>query len=178
MDSLSCIGVFFVIFLSFLCSSQGYEFYVGGKKGWILEPSEPYSQWVKKNRFQINDTIVFKYKKGSDSVVVVHDLDDYTNCNKTSPIHHMKDGHSKLKFTRNGPFYFISGQGDNCEKGQKLLVVVMSPNHHHHKSPSPAPSLSPESTSPAPAPEASAAMGVGSSVLLWLFSFITIAVFA
>ncbi|CAN4104977.1 unnamed protein product [Withania somnifera] len=186
MDSLSFVGVLCIVFLSFLSSSLGYKFYVGGKEGWVLKPSEPYSHWARRSRFQVNDTIVFKYKKGSDSVVVVHELDDYVKCNKTSPIHHMKDGHSKLKFTRKGPFYFISGQGDNCEKGQKVLVVVMSPNHHHHKSPSPTPppelapsivALAPESTSPAPAPEASAAVGVGSSVLVWVFSLIIVAVF-
>lgn len=119
---------------------------------------------------------------------MVHDNDDYTKCNKTKPIHHLKDGHSKLKFTRNGPFYFISGKDDHCEKGQKVLVVVMSPNHHHHKSPSPATSPvttpptepAPGSVSPAPAPGTSAAaVDVSwSSVLIGLFiSLITAAVF-
>ncbi|XP_059284222.1 early nodulin-like protein 4 [Lycium ferocissimum] len=187
MDSLSFVGFFLVIFLSFLCSSQGYKFYVGGKEGWVLEPSESYSHWAERNRFQVNDTIVFKYKKGSDSVLVVH-KDDYFKCNKTKPIHNIKDGHSKLKFTRSGPFYFISGQDDHCEKGQKVLVVVISPNHHKgHKSPSPVtqtPSSSPVtaptssgSVSPAPAPAKSDAVDVSSSVLVWVFSLIMATVF-
>ncbi|XP_055824123.1 early nodulin-like protein 1 [Solanum dulcamara] len=198
MDSLSFVGFFFVIFLSFICSSQGYKFYVGGKQGWVLEPSESYDHWARRNRFQINDTIVFKYKKGSDSVLVVHDKDDYLKCNKTKPIHHLKDGHSKLKFTRNGRFYFISGKDDNCEKGQKVLVVVMSPNHHNrHKSPSPAsspvatqtpppesvPSVvapAPGSVSPVPAPATSAAaVDVSSSIVLFgvFVSLIATAIF-
>ncbi|WMV39248.1 hypothetical protein MTR67_032633 [Solanum verrucosum] len=184
MDSLSFVGFFFVFFLSFICSSQGYKFYVGGKEGWVLKPSESYDHWARRNRFQVNDTIVFKYKKGSDSVLVVHDNDDYLKCNKTSPIHHLKDGHSRLKFTRNGRFYFISGKDDNCEKGQKVLVVVMSPNHQ--KSPSPAsspvatPAPQPESASPAPAPAASAAaVDVSSSNVLFgvFISLIAAAVF-
>ncbi|XP_059283108.1 early nodulin-like protein 3 [Lycium ferocissimum] len=175
MDSLSFFGFLFVIFLSFLCSSQGYKFYVGGKEGWVLNPSESYSHWVGRNRFQVNDTIVFKYKKDSDSVLVVH-KDDYFKCNKTKPIHNLKDGHSKLKFTRSGPFYFISGQDDHCEKGQKVLVVVISPNHHHmsHKSPV---APSPESVSPVPAPAKSSARDVSSSVLVWVFSLIMAVVF-
>ncbi|MCE3214903.1 hypothetical protein HAX54_000239 [Datura stramonium] len=189
MDSLSFVGVFFAVFLSFLCSSQGYKFYVGGKEGWILEPSESYDHWAERNRFQVNDTIVFKYKKGSDSVLVVHKK-DYFNCNKTKPIHFLTDGHSKLKFTRSGPFYFISGKDDHCEKGQKVLVVVMSPNHKRHKSPSPvttptpppeaAPSVAtPPAGSIAPAPAPSSAVGVASSsVLLWVFSLIMAAAFS
>ncbi|KAJ8568049.1 hypothetical protein K7X08_020771 [Anisodus acutangulus] len=192
MDSLSFVGFFFVIFFTFLCSSQGYKFYVGGKEGWVLNPSESYNHWAERNRFQVNDTIVFKYNKGSDSVLVVHDKDDYFKCNKTKPIHHLKDGHSKLKFTRPGAFYFISGQGDHCEKGQKVLVVVMSPNHHkRQKSPTPTPSSSPVTTpaqppkeapsavasiSPAPAPSA-AVVDVSSSVLVWVFSLIMAVVF-
>ncbi|KAM3301845.1 early nodulin-like protein 1 [Capsicum chacoense] len=191
MDSLSFVGISCMIFLSFLCSSQGHKLYVGGKEGWVLKPSESYDQWARRNRFQVNDTIVFKYKKGQDSVMVVHDNDDYTKCNKTSPIHHMKDGHSKLKFTRNGRFYFISGKDNHCELGQKLLVVVLSPDHRKSPSPvTPTPAISPViaptpppspgsvSPAPAPAPAKSDAMGVGgSSVLVWVFSLIMVAVF-
>ncbi|XP_004243813.1 early nodulin-like protein 4 [Solanum lycopersicum] len=185
MDSLSFVGFFFAFFLSFMCLSQGYTFYAGGKEGWVLNPSESYDHWARRNRFQVNDTIVFKYKKGYDSVYMVHDNDDYLKCNKTSPIHHLKDGHSKVIFTRNGPFYFIGGKDDNCEKGQKLLVVVMSPNHHKSSSPASSPvtipTPPPESVSPAPAPAASAAIAVDvspSSVLFGVFiSLIAAAVF-
>ncbi|XP_009758678.1 early nodulin-like protein 3 [Nicotiana tabacum] len=198
MDSPSFVSFFFVIFLSVLCISQAYTFYAGGKEGWVLKPSESYSHWAERNRFQVNDTIVFKYKKGSDSVLVVH-KDDYFKCKKDKPIHKLKNGKSKLKFTRSGAFYFISGKDDNCEKGQKLLVVVLSPNHNRHKSPSPAtqkpssspvttptqppediPSVvapSPQSISPAPAPTKSAAVVVGSSGLVWVFSLIMATVF-
>lgn len=57
MDALSFVGFFFVISLSFLCLTQGCKFYVGDKEGWILEPSESYDHWARKNRFQVNDTI-------------------------------------------------------------------------------------------------------------------------
>lgn len=57
MDSLSFVGFFFAFFLSFMCLSQGYTFYAGGKEGWVLNPSESYDHWARRNRFQVNDTI-------------------------------------------------------------------------------------------------------------------------
>ncbi|XP_059669428.1 early nodulin-like protein 2 [Cornus florida] len=54
----------------------------------------------------------FMYKNGSDSVLVVYD-----KCNTEKPIMKMDDGDSVFKFDRSGPFFFISGNKDNCQKG-------------------------------------------------------------
>ena len=94
---------------------------------------------------------VFKYKKGSDSVLVVNQ-DDYYKCNKAKPIQSLEDGDSVFKFDRSGPFFFISGHGDNCEKGQKLIIIVLAVRNNTHKSPSPSPSPTPP-PSPSPAPK-------------------------
>ncbi|XP_075483216.1 uncharacterized protein LOC142523341 [Primulina tabacum] len=133
-----------VISMGYLCSSQTYTFYVGGDQGWIPHPSHiSYSRWAEMNRFQINDTLVFKYKKGSDSVLVVT-KDDYERCNKDSPLQVFKDGNSEFKFHKSGPFFFISGRTQHCEKGQKLVTVVLSDRHHNASSaPSPTPTHSP-----------------------------------
>ncbi|XP_009759663.1 early nodulin-like protein 3 [Nicotiana sylvestris] len=164
------ISFLFLIFLGFFCSSQAYIFYAGGKNGWILKPSESYNHWAERNRFQVNDTIVFNYKKDHDSVLIVH-KDDYIKCKKDKPIHALKNGHSKFKFPKSGPFYFISGHANNCKNGQKLIVVVLSPNHNK---------TSIETTSPssAPAPTKSAAASIGSSGLFWFFSLIMAAIFS
>ncbi|CAN4094138.1 unnamed protein product [Withania somnifera] len=162
MESLRSQSYFFLIFLGFiLCSScEAYTFYAGGKSGWVLNPSESYSHWSERNRFQVNDTIVFKFKLGEDSVLLV-DKDDYNKCNKEKPILELKHGNSKFKFEGSGPYYFISGHEDNCEKGQKLKVVVLSLNHHKAQSASsPAPVVSVGPVSPAPAPAASGALGL------------------
>lgn len=37
--------------------SNGYKFYVGGRDGWVLTPSEDYSHWSYRSRFQVNDTL-------------------------------------------------------------------------------------------------------------------------
>lgn len=104
----------------------------------------------------------FKYKKGSDSVMVVK-KEDYDSCNTKSPIRKMDDGNSTFTFDRSGPFFFIGGNADNCQKGQKLIVVVLAIRHKPQSAPpavtparSPAagspPAVSPGRLSPQPGP--------------------------
>ncbi|CAL5200384.1 unnamed protein product [Lathyrus oleraceus] len=186
-------GFFLFMSILFLTSSlsYGYKFNVGGKDGWAVKPSQWYSPWAQKNRFQINDTLYFKYNKGSDSVLVVNNQ-DYNSCNTSNPILKMDGGNSIFKFERSGPFFFISGNVENCQKGEKIIVVVLSPNHHrkHHHGPSSSPSPadlpeenthSPNSTvdntpanSPAPSgsPMLSGSIGVSVGFALVLGSFV------
>lgn len=88
---------------------------------------------------------VFKYNKGSHTVLVVT-KDDYFSCNTKNPITSLTDGESVFKFDRSGPFFFVSGNVDNCRKGQKLIVVVLAVRDKPHRPP-------PGSSSPPP-PEA------------------------
>ncbi|KAK1388879.1 Phytocyanin domain-containing protein [Heracleum sosnowskyi] len=175
-----------VIFLVLLTSSssQAYEFHVGGKRGWGLKPSKRYKDWASKTRFQLGDSLVFRYKNGTDSVLVV-DEDDYTRCDKSSPIRTLQnDGeHSKFDLEHWGLFYFISGKADNCNKGEKIAILVIAPRDHSpHNSPAPSPtptvdnfppSLSPSPTAMAPGP-ASGSAPVGHSGAL-LFCFLSVA---
>ncbi|XP_065875860.1 early nodulin-like protein 4 [Euphorbia lathyris] len=141
--------------------SQCYQFYVGGKDGWVLNPSENYTVWPHRHRFQVNDTLFFKYKKGADSVLIVS-KDDFESCNTKNPKQSLTDGDSIFKFDNSGPFYFISGESDHCKNGQKLHIIVMairpkpsSPNAPPQSPSSPpvtSPSLPPvESSAPSPA---------------------------
>jgi hypothetical protein len=96
----------------------------------------------------------FKYTKGSDSVLVVS-KEDYYSCNIWNSIQKLDGGDSTFTFDKSGPFFFISGNVENCKKGEKLIVVVLSPNHGHHgphhrkQGPSSAPSPSWKAPSPA-----------------------------
>ncbi|KFK29357.1 hypothetical protein AALP_AA7G123600 [Arabis alpina] len=147
-----------IVMLMVLGLTNGYKFYVGGKDGWVLTPSEDYPRWSHRNRFQINDTLYFKYPKGKDSVLEVSE-EGYNTCNTTHPITSLSDGDSQFLLSRSGSFFFVSGNSGNCLKGQKLAVRVMSTVHHSHSprqlSPSPSPSLSrvhQDLSSPAPSP--------------------------
>ncbi|KAI9083576.1 hypothetical protein K1719_034518 [Acacia pycnantha] len=58
-----------LLLLSLLSLSHARTFYAGNQDGWVLNPSDSYAQWSSRNRFLINDVVVFKYQKGSDSVL-------------------------------------------------------------------------------------------------------------
>ncbi|XP_047342809.1 early nodulin-like protein 1 [Impatiens glandulifera] len=157
MASQSSLYVFTAFLAAIIGSSTAHQFVVGGKSGWIINPSENYNHWAERTRFHVNDTLVFKYKNREDNVLIVNRR-DYDSCNINNPIEKFDGGHSVFKFYRSGPFYFISGHNDNCQKGQKLIIVVMAvrtkypppppPSFPHH---APAPSGG-ETTTPAPAP--------------------------
>ncbi|KAJ0501134.1 putative Phytocyanin domain, cupredoxin [Helianthus annuus] len=135
-------------------NNDAYEFLVGGSGDWSLA-STNYNQWAEKSRFQIGDTVLFKYEAEKDSVVEVS-KDDYNNCNAASPIAKYSDGHSMVKLNQSGPHYFISGLVENCKNNEKVVIVVMADRSKHHQSPpssppSPAPAVE-ELPSPPPAP--------------------------
>lgn len=72
---------------------------------------------------------MWKYNAENDSVLQVREK-DYERCDRSEPIRGYKDGHTKIELKRSGPFYFISGEEGHCQRGQKLRVVVLSPNHN------------------------------------------------
>ncbi|KAE8673016.1 Early nodulin-like protein 1 [Hibiscus syriacus] len=114
------------------------------RDGWVVTPSESYNHWSERMRFQVNDTLFFKYKKGSDSVLLVT-KENYFSCNTKNPIQSLAEGDSIFKFDRSGHFFFITGNADNCNKGQKLTVVVMAVRHKPPQQQPPSASPSPSS---------------------------------
>ncbi|CAN7071973.1 unnamed protein product [Brassica oleracea var. botrytis] len=120
-----CFFFFFTALLSFSTISDARRFGVGGSGAWVPNPPEDYGSWAGKSRFLVHDTLYFNYAKGADSVLEVSKA-DYDGCNSKNPIKKADDGNSEISLDRSGPFYFISGNEDNCKKGQKLAVVVLS----------------------------------------------------
>lgn len=114
--------------------------------------------------------LVWKYEGGKDSVLQVS-KEDYANCNISSPIGQYTDGNTKVQLDRPGPFYFISGENGHCEKGQKLVVVVLTPRRI---SPAPSP-VEFEGPAVAPTSGATALQGglmvalLGGVLALWFF---------
>ncbi|KAJ8542926.1 hypothetical protein K7X08_005449 [Anisodus acutangulus] len=137
-----------------------YEYKVGGSGDWSV-PIDPnvnsYNQWAERSRFQIGDTLSFNYPADKDSVLLVKKA-DFDNCNTASPIEKYIDGHSVVKFTHSGPFYFISGVHDNCVKNQKLHVVVMADRSKSNKTAASPPSPSADDVPPSPAPSGEEAL--------------------
>lgn len=98
-------------------------------------------------------TAVFVYQPNQDSVLQVT-RDAYDSCNTDAPTAKFADGKTSFALTHSGPYYFISGNKDNCKKNEKLVVIVMADRSGNNKAtpsspPSPAPAPSGES---APSP--------------------------
>ncbi|KAK9664213.1 hypothetical protein RND81_14G026400 [Saponaria officinalis] len=143
-----------MLFLSAFC--EGHKFNVGGKDGWVLNPSEKYNHWAERMRFQVNDTLLFKFKKEEDSVLLVTS-ENYNKCNVNNPIKSLTNEKSEYKFERSGPHFFISGKSDHCNQGQKLVIVVLAvrPNKPPPSPTTPAPvpgPTTPSTQSPTPSP--------------------------
>ncbi|KAJ9179235.1 hypothetical protein P3X46_011045 [Hevea brasiliensis] len=154
----SAVGLFCTCFLVFLASMNGLAdagrvFKVGDELGW-QEPggnnTAVYSQWAERNRFQVEDSLLFEYK--NDSVIQV-DKWGYYHCNTSKPIVAFNNGRSTFNLDRPGPFYFISGASDHCRNGQRLIVEVMG--MHHQRSHSPPSIANPPEYNLAPSPQPS-----------------------
>jgi hypothetical protein len=52
---------------------------------------------------------------------------DYKRCNSSHPNFFSNTGNTVFGFDYSGPFYFISGASGHCEKGQRMIVKVISP---------------------------------------------------
>ncbi|KAM7250149.1 hypothetical protein ACFE04_022032 [Oxalis oulophora] len=143
----------FVCFVLFMQKGIAREFAVGPSQSWGVPSSQDYyNKWAESNRFQMNDSLVFVYPSGNDSVLQVT-KENYDNCSSESPIAKFEDGHTVFSFKQSGPFYFISGKKENCLKGEKLVVVVLADRSKTGgaSSPAPAPGTG-GGTTPSPAP--------------------------
>ena len=97
--------------------------------------------------------VVWTYDKEKDSVLKVR-REAYISCNTSDAIEEYNGGNTKTTLDKSGPHYFISGAEGHCEKGQKVIVVVLS-QRHRLVGVSPAPSPS-EVEGPAVAPTSDA----------------------
>ncbi|KAI7743663.1 hypothetical protein M8C21_031031, partial [Ambrosia artemisiifolia] len=119
------------VFFTFLKVQGAHEFHVGGSKGWVIPPSndtDHYNEWASHNRFNINDTLHFAYKK--DSVVVVT-KEEHEKCKSSNPIFFADNGDTSFELNRSGFFYFISGVSSHCERGLKMIVKVLEVENAH-----------------------------------------------
>lgn len=45
------------ILIGLIPSTSAYDFYVGGRDGWVQNPKESYNNWASRMRFQVNDKL-------------------------------------------------------------------------------------------------------------------------
>ncbi|KAM0864513.1 hypothetical protein ACQ4PT_043871 [Festuca glaucescens] len=128
-----CLALVCLVAMS-VSSASAFVFKAGGTGEWRV-PGQAnasggniasYNTWAEHTRFRVGDAIAFTYEPGKDSVLIV-DQKAYDACDTASPVDTFSDGNTVFTFTKSGPFYFISGNKDNCNRNQKLVVVVMGP---------------------------------------------------
>ncbi|OAY65873.1 Early nodulin-like protein 1 [Ananas comosus] len=135
-----------VVVVGMVSICGAYEFFVGGRDGWVPDPSEAYNHWAERNRFLVNDRLIFKYNKEEDSVLVVSH-EKFNSCNTTDPYLRLDGGYSVFDLGRSGPFFFISGNKTRCDSGEKLVIVVLATRTSKNSPPPPR-----SRPSPAPTP--------------------------
>ncbi|RVW96213.1 hypothetical protein VitviT2T_016878 [Vitis vinifera] len=122
---------FALISLLFACSDAA-DYVVGGTEdAWKIpsSPGFPLTDWAKKQRFQIGDSLIFKYDGKVHSVLELTE-GDYQNCTTSKPIKKFTDGNTKYELDRSGRFHFTGGTEEHCFNGQKLFVDVEPAAHY------------------------------------------------
>ncbi|XP_034580653.1 stellacyanin [Setaria viridis] len=109
---------------------------VGDGKGWDLKVD--YDKWVDSNDFIVGDTLVFKYTKGSHSVVEATAA-GFAACSEANSLGAWASGDDRVALNTSGRWWFFSGVGEDCVQGMKFNLTVL-----------PAVELSPPSLSPPP----------------------------
>ncbi|KAF9666310.1 hypothetical protein SADUNF_Sadunf16G0216300 [Salix dunnii] len=128
ISSTMQMSLFLMTILSSLqfLSVSSFEYQIGGNEGWVVPPANDtriYNDWASENRFQVGDTVRFRYRK--DSVMEVS-VEDYKKCNSSHPNFFSNTGNDVYHLNRSGSFYFMSGVSGHCEKGQRMIVKVVS----------------------------------------------------
>ncbi|GFZ12432.1 early nodulin-like protein 4 [Actinidia rufa] len=154
MASLRSVWLLSVLFAGLMGSLKAYQFNVGGKDGWVQNPSESYSSWSSRMRFQINDALFFKYMQGTDSVLVVS-KEDYDTCNTQKPIMKLDGGPEAQRCRHSFEKPTKVDSTSNPTFGNRSSGTRRSDSGDTPKSPSPTastPSQPPPATTPATSP--------------------------
>uniref|UniRef100_A0A0E0LT47 Phytocyanin domain-containing protein n=1 Tax=Oryza punctata TaxID=4537 RepID=A0A0E0LT47_ORYPU len=143
---------------------------VGGNHGggWKV-PAQPdaLNRWAEATRFHVGDNLVFKFDGAADAVLEVT-RDDYNRCGTGSPVATYKPtggaAAATVPLTRSGYHFFVGATPGSCDKGERVIVLVMSEKHSRRGqgffAPVPAPAMAPAQSplaaglfqAPAPAP--------------------------
>ncbi|CAI0400795.1 unnamed protein product [Linum tenue] len=136
-----------LVLLTLICcvvvAASSAELFVGGKEGWTVPKSKDeqhhfFNDWASTNRFRVNDTLRFKYKK--DSVMVVKEEEEYNKCRSSHPLFFSNNGDTSFRLDRPGLFYFISGVTGHCDHGLKMIIKVLDVEDDSTPLPTPPPS--------------------------------------
>ncbi|XP_042425444.1 blue copper protein 1a-like [Zingiber officinale] len=124
---------------------------IGGQDGW--KPDFNYTNWASSMEFRVGDQIVFNYTRGVDNVIPVGG-DEFKACNASESSNVvLTSGHDVLLLNSEGRRWYLSGVGDHCLRGQKLVInVVPAATPPPTTPPTPTPTTPPTPTPTLPPP--------------------------
>ncbi|RZC91210.1 hypothetical protein C5167_027274 [Papaver somniferum] len=167
MGLVQKVVFFMVLAVLYVSSSMAEVYKVGDYSGWTNQNMPDYKKWSASKDFKVGDSIVFEYSPQNHSVVQVS-YEDYKKCNSSSPMKTFISGKDTIPIKRKVHLFFICGVSDNCGKGQKVDIRVVTGDTPATQNP---PSVS------APAPSANNAVSI-SKGHIGKFGFVILAVVA
>ncbi|KAI3421336.1 uncharacterized protein J3R85_012360 [Psidium guajava] len=119
-------GCFVAAMLACLGGAAATEYVIGDSRGWTTPPNITYyDEWAAGKTFMGGDTLKFVWN-GTHNVAIVT-KEEYDNCTKVISTFSGGAAFSlTLPTDANGPYYFISTVGSDCENGLKLAINVTS----------------------------------------------------
>ncbi|KAI3727250.1 hypothetical protein L1987_67062 [Smallanthus sonchifolius] len=149
MSSSISLALLFLTIATATAAAKEYQ--VGNAVGWRIpatNETELYTIWASRRPFHIGDFLRFRYSTGS---VVLVDKWGFYHCDSSHPISYFNDGNTLVNLDKVGAVYFISGNMDRCNKGQRMIVNVKNvrrfspstadPPYYPYYAISPSPSL-------------------------------------
>ncbi|CAO2175854.1 unnamed protein product [Urochloa humidicola] len=145
-----------VVVLAAAAGADARDFVVGGNYGWKAQAQpDALTKWASALRFQVGDNLVFKLDGAADSVLEVT-RDDFNRCSTAAPLvtHRAATAGAggatavTVPLPRSGPYFFVGGAPGSCQKGERLLLIVLSEKHSRGRLRGIAPAPAPQAESP------------------------------
>ncbi|KAM2193440.1 hypothetical protein ACFX1R_027722 [Malus domestica] len=119
------IGCLLLVVVALWKGATAETYKVGDDLGWTIPPagSVAYSTWANAKRFQIGDTIEFKWS-GEHRVAEVTQA-DYDSCSKDNPLGFYDSSPTRIVLTSNLTRYLICTEDSHCSRlGQKVTIRI------------------------------------------------------
>ncbi|CAN1159154.1 Early nodulin-like protein 1 [Linum perenne] len=177
------ISLLILLISTFAAAANAKQLIVGGNQGWAVPKFKDeqqrlsfFNDWASSNRFQVNDTLRFRYEK--DSVMVVAEEEEYDRCRSSHPVVYFNDGDTLFNLDRPGLFYFVSGVTGHCQRGVKMIVKVLDVDDDDDGGgPSGQPDDGREDGSASESSSSSATASIGGALFLLLLPLFSLSVF-
>ncbi|CAL4936392.1 unnamed protein product [Urochloa decumbens] len=103
-------------------TASAATYVVGDDAGW--DTAVDYVAWAGGKKFEVGDTLVFRYDAQGPQDVVVVDARGYAECTAPDNAPALTSGDDHVVLGQAGQFFFICEAEGECEGGMKLAVTV------------------------------------------------------